>query len=101
MERKRILIADDEPQIAEALAKYFRREGMIVETSGTVADTLRALESFAPDILVLDVMLPDGSGSDVLRTTAKPDGRAPTICLRREWTKPIASSDHNSAQTIT
>jgi two-component system, OmpR family, response regulator len=81
MERKRILIADDEPQTAEALAKYFRREGMIVETSGTVADTLRALESFAPDILVLDVRLPDGSGFDVLRTTAKLGGCAPAILL--------------------
>jgi two-component system OmpR family response regulator len=84
MERKRILIADDEPQIAEALAAYFRRQGMIVETSGTIADTLRALESFAPDILVLDVRLPDGSGFDVLRTTAKPDGYVPTILLTAE-----------------
>ena len=70
-ERKRILIADDEPQIAQVLTAYFRREGMIVETSATVADTLRALESFAPDILVLDVRLPEGSGFDVVRTAPK------------------------------
>jgi two-component system OmpR family response regulator len=81
MKRKRILIADDEPQIAEALASYFRREGMIVKTSGTVAETLSALESFNPDILVLDVRLPDGSGFDVLRATPKPDGGVPTILL--------------------
>lgn len=81
MERKRILIADDEPQSAEALATYFRREGMIVKTSGTVADTLRALESFAPDILVLDVMLADRSGFDVLRTAAASDECVPTILL--------------------
>jgi DNA-binding response OmpR family regulator len=46
-----------------------------------VADALAALERFTPDVLVLDITLPDGTGLDVLRATARPDGRIPTIML--------------------
>jgi two-component system, OmpR family, alkaline phosphatase synthesis response regulator PhoP len=81
MDRKRVLIVDDEPQIREALEAYLQREGLEVESSGTVAEARAAIERGAPDLVLLDVSLPDGSGFDVLGTLAKPGQRVPTIML--------------------
>ncbi|MGB8908436.1 MAG: response regulator transcription factor [Candidatus Cybelea sp.] len=81
MERKRVLLVDDEPQIADVLRAYLEREGLTVEACGTVADALALLDREAPDILVLDVTLPDGSGLDVLRAASAPGSRIPTLML--------------------
>lgn len=81
MERKRVLLVDDEPEIADVLRAYLEREGLFVETCGTVADALVLLGHEAPDILVLDVTLPDGSGLDVLRAASAPGSRIPTLML--------------------
>jgi two-component system, OmpR family, alkaline phosphatase synthesis response regulator PhoP len=81
MERRRILVVDDEPQIAEVLQAYLEREGLIVEVCASVGEALPALERFAPDVLVLDITLPDGSGLDVLRAASVPNARTPTIML--------------------
>jgi DNA-binding response OmpR family regulator len=81
MERRRILVVDDEPQIVEVIAAYLEREGMLVESAGSIAEATAALERFAPDLLVLDVTLPDGSGLDVLRFASGQSPRIPTIML--------------------
>jgi DNA-binding response OmpR family regulator len=81
MERKRVLLVDDEPEIVDALRAYLEREGLSVETCGTVADALALLRREPPDILVLDVTLPDGSGLDVLRAASVPGSRIPTLML--------------------
>jgi two-component system, OmpR family, alkaline phosphatase synthesis response regulator PhoP len=79
--RKRVLIVDDEPQIAEVVQAYLEREGLDAQSCATVAEALSALEQVVPDLLVLDVTLPDGSGLDVLRAAAAPGARVPTIML--------------------
>ncbi len=81
VDRKHVLIVDDEPALTEVLDAYLQREGFVVETCGTVADALGAIERRPPDVLVLDVTLPDGSGFDVLRSAAQPGARVPTIML--------------------
>jgi len=81
MERKRLLIVDDEPQIREVLEAYLAREGFDVEAAGNVAEARASLEKRPPDLVVLDVTLPDGSGLDVLGSLAKPGERVPTIML--------------------
>jgi two-component system alkaline phosphatase synthesis response regulator PhoP len=81
MERRRIVVVDDEPQVTEVLRAYLEREGMLVEVCATVAEGLAALERDTPDVLVLDVTLPDGSGLDVLRAASLPSVRIPTIML--------------------
>ena len=81
MERKRILVVDDEPQIVEVLQAYLEREGLVVQSASTVAGALEAIERFRPDMLILDVSLPDGSGLDVLRSASRPEGRIPSIML--------------------
>ena len=65
--RKKVLVIDDERPIAEPLADALRREGFDVHLAATAADGLEAFSAHAPDIVLLDVMLPDGDGRDVLR----------------------------------
>ena len=63
----RILVVDDEPRIVEVVSAYLVREGHEVATASDGESALvLALES-APDLVVLDVMLPGRSGFDVLR----------------------------------
>ncbi len=81
MERRRVLLVDDEPQIAEVLKAYLEREGMIVDVCGNVAEATAAIARSTPDVLVLDITLPDGSGLDVLRSVSVPNARVPTIML--------------------
>src|SRR5215469_3489201 len=80
-QRRRVVVVDDEPEITELVKAYLEREGLMVETCGNVAEAVAALERFGPDLLVLDVTLPDGSGLDVLRAASSPNARIPTIML--------------------
>ena len=81
VERKRVLVVDDEPEIVEVVKAYLEREGLAVNTADSVAAALVALERHATDLLVLDITLPDGSGLDVLRSASLPNARIPTIVL--------------------
>ncbi len=65
---KRILIVDDEPQIGEVLSAYLQREGFETIVRETVAGAAAELEGGLPDLLILDITLPDGSGLDILRS---------------------------------
>ena len=76
---KRVLIVDDEPDIGEVLAGYLRREGFEPTVRTTLADAKSELAASIPDLIVLDITLPDGSGLDVLR--AAQAQRIPTIML--------------------
>lgn len=81
VERKRVLVVDDEPQIVDVLTAYLEREGFEVTARGNVATAMEALREATPDLLILDLMLPDGSGLDILRAAARPDARILTIVL--------------------
>jgi two-component system response regulator RegX3 len=68
VQRKRtILLVEDEPSIAEPLAEAIGREGFETKVAGTVAESLELAAQLEPDLVLLDVMLPDGSGFDVCR----------------------------------
>jgi two-component system, OmpR family, response regulator RegX3 len=67
-ERKRtILLVEDERSIVEPLAAALDREGFRCEIAGTVADALAKAGEVDPDLVLLDLMLPDGSGYEVCR----------------------------------
>src|SRR5262245_65424240 len=61
------LLVDDEPGIAQPLASALEREGFATTTVGRAADALPAAERLSPDLVLLDLGLPDGSGFDVCR----------------------------------
>jgi two-component system OmpR family response regulator len=63
----RVLVVDDEPALAELLSMALRYEGWEVRAAADGHGAVRAARDFGPDIVVLDVMLPDIDGFEVLR----------------------------------
>jgi two-component system phosphate regulon response regulator PhoB len=63
----RVLVAEDEPDIAALIAYQLTREGFRVETAGSGSEALAAVGREIPDLVVLDRMLPDLSGDEVLK----------------------------------
>ena len=61
-------MVEDETSITEPLAEALDREGFATRVAGTVADAISAANDEMPDLVLLDVMLPDGSGYDVARS---------------------------------
>ncbi|MBU0552919.1 response regulator [Myxococcota bacterium] len=62
-----ILLIDDEPAITESLAYALRRAGFNAEAASSLAEADAALAQGAPDLIILDLLLPDGHGLDWLR----------------------------------
>ena len=62
---KKILIADDEPNIVVSLEFLMKQSGYDVRVATNGEDALRAVEEFVPDLILLDVMMPRLSGYDV------------------------------------
>ena len=60
-------MVEDEPTILELLSGSLRFAGFDVVTAATGAEALRATARVRPDLILLDVMMPDGDGFDVLR----------------------------------
>ncbi len=86
MAQPRILLVEDETSIAEPFARLLAREGFDAQVAGTVA---RALELFAarePDLVLLDLNLPDGDGRDVAREL-RTRSRVPIIMLTARGTE--------------
>ncbi|UCC47851.1 MAG: response regulator transcription factor [Gemmatimonadota bacterium] len=79
----RILVVEDEADIAALVAYQLAHAGYQVRTASTGREALRALQPDPPDLVVLDLMLPEVSGIDVLRTlrTRKETEGTPVIVL--------------------
>ncbi len=65
MDAARILVVDDEPEIAELMRYHLARAGHDVVTAGNGWDALAAIRDARPDLLLLDLMLPDLDGFGV------------------------------------
>jgi two-component system response regulator RegX3 len=78
--RRTILMVEDEESITVPLAEALEREGFDTQVSGTVQEALELTEGALPDLVLLDVMLPDGSGYDVCRRLRE-RSRVPIIML--------------------
>ena len=63
----RLLIADDDIELCELLQDYLQREGFIVNVAHDGQAALRSIAGSRPDLMILDVMLPQKSGFEVLR----------------------------------
>jgi two-component system OmpR family response regulator len=63
----RVLVVDDEPSLAELLSSVLRYEGWEIRTAADGSSAVRAAREFEPDAIVLDIMLPDFDGLEVLR----------------------------------
>jgi two-component system KDP operon response regulator KdpE len=67
MNAARVLVVDDEPQILRALQMKLRGAGYAVDTATTAGEALMKAGMRPPDAIVLDLLLPDGRGTDVCR----------------------------------
>ena len=67
MAEERILVVEDEPMVAEVVGRYLRRDGHDVQCVADGAMALDAFTRFQPDLVVLDVMLPNLDGMEVCR----------------------------------
>ena len=63
----RVLVVDDEPPLADLVRGYLERDGMVVDVRGDGPSGLAAARNLAPDVVVLDVMLPGMDGFEVCR----------------------------------
>jgi DNA-binding response OmpR family regulator len=76
-----ILVVDDEPHIREVVGSYLAREGHEVRYAADGDAALAATRDAAPDLIVLDVMLPGRSGFDVLRELRRAGAHSAVIML--------------------
>jgi two-component system, OmpR family, response regulator len=80
-EGPRILVVDDEPNITELVAMALRYEGFTVKTAATGRSAITSVSQFAPALVILDVMLPDIDGMEVLRRLNSSGTKVPIIFL--------------------
>ena len=74
----RVLVVDDEPSLAELLASVLRYEGWEIQTASDGSGAVRTAREFRPDAVVLDIMLPDFDGLEVLRRVR---AELPHVCV--------------------
>ncbi len=64
---RHVLLIEDEPNIIEAIRFLLTRDGWEVGTHSNGADAVEVIQAAAPDLVILDLMLPGKSGMDILR----------------------------------
>jgi two-component system response regulator ResD len=76
----RVLVVDDEPVVTEVVERYLLRDGFVVNTTDDGAKALVLARSWAPDLVVLDLMLPRIDGLEVCRALRR-EGSIPIVML--------------------
>jgi two-component system response regulator RegX3 len=89
MNEAKILVVDDEPTLSEVISYNLRQAGYVTVTAADADEALRIFKDEKPDLILLDVMLPQGSGFDVCRLIRQQGSNVPIIML----TARIAESD--------
>jgi two-component system, OmpR family, response regulator len=77
----RVLVVDDEPTLADLLALALRYEGWDIRTAGDGLSAVKVAREFKPDLAILDVMLPDLDGLELLRRLRAEFERLPALFL--------------------
>jgi two-component system phosphate regulon response regulator OmpR len=78
---QRILVTDDDPEIRKLLARYIENQGYSVTLAASCHELHERLATHQVDLIVLDVMLPDGSGLDLCRDLRAQRSNVPIILL--------------------
>lgn len=77
----KILLVDDEPAIVANLAPFLERVGFEVTTAADGQEALNQISADAPDLVILDVLMPALNGRDVLRRLRQAENWTPVILL--------------------
>jgi len=81
MKQARILVVDDEENITFLLDSALRHFGFEVQVASTGRDALAAVERFDPDVVLLDVMLPDLDGFEIVKRMRMDGAKVPVLFL--------------------
>jgi two-component system, OmpR family, response regulator ResD len=79
--RGTVLVVDDEPAIGDVVSRYLQRAGYATAIAATGQAALDRVVSDRPDVVVLDLMLPDIDGLEVMRRVRRDDGKRAAIIL--------------------
>jgi two-component system nitrogen regulation response regulator GlnG len=85
-----ILVVDDEPAIRHAFQRAFRDTDTTIHSAASAAEALEQLARQRPDVVVLDVHLPDASGLETFRKIRVADARIPVILITGHGTADLA-----------
>jgi len=77
----RALVVDDEESLADLVGMSLRYEGWDVKTAHSVAEAMNHVKTFAPDVAVLDIMLPDGDGLSLMKSLRSVHAGLPVLFL--------------------
>jgi two-component system nitrogen regulation response regulator GlnG len=85
-----LLVSDDEQSVHYSFRRVFETDGTTVLTAATGAEGLELVRTQAPDVVVLDLQLPDGSGLDFFRALRELGPRRPVIFMTAHGTTEAA-----------
>ncbi len=77
----KVLLVDDEPAVREAVARVLRLEGFEVDEAGDGREAIRAISTWRPDAVLLDVLMPELDGLEVCRRLRDTGDRTPVLML--------------------
>jgi two-component system nitrogen regulation response regulator GlnG len=86
----KLLVVDDEPIICHSFRRVFASPDVDVLTAGTVADGWKRVREDRPDVIVLDLQLPDGSGLDLFDQVRAADPKRPVVFITAHGTTETA-----------
>src|SRR5436190_7074351 len=86
----KLLVVDDEPVICQSFQWVFGAAGVEVLTAGTVEEGWRRVQNDRPDVIVLDLQLPDGSGMELFERVRATDPKRPVVFITAHGTTDTA-----------
>ncbi|MGZ8361510.1 MAG: response regulator, partial [Allosphingosinicella sp.] len=97
----RILVVDDEPQIRTLLRATLIRAGYQVVEAGSGRETLNALAIDKPDLVLLDLGLPDRDGLELVETLGKSETKVIVVSARDDTEQTVAARDRGADDYVT
>jgi two-component system KDP operon response regulator KdpE len=99
----RVLIVDDDPAILRIVSRTLGARGYAVETAETAAQFLETVTAFRPDVILLDLVLPDGDGIDLCRALRERGDNTPLLVLSVQGDEPrkVAALEEGADDYIT
>src|SRR5262245_28484726 len=86
----RLLVIDDEQAVRYSFRRVFEPDGIEVLSAATASHGLEAARQHSPDVIVLDLQLPDGNGLDLFRDLKRDDARRPVVFITAHGTTDTA-----------
>lgn len=78
---QRILVVDDEEPIRDLLSDYFSKRDYEVRTAATAEETVRQIDEAKPNVVILDILLPDADGMELLGQIKEDNPDLPVIIM--------------------